>query len=75
MLKRCLDLRLAFDATMRRDKILCPLQINEQEWKLVEAIVNFLEPFNTVTKKMSQQFIPNLAFTAAFYMDMYDHLE
>ncbi|CAG7824481.1 unnamed protein product, partial [Allacma fusca] len=75
MLKRCLLLREALDATMRSDKLLTPFVLSDSEWKVVAEIVKFLEPFNRLTEKMSQQFIPNMCLTAAYYMDIYDHLE
>ncbi|CAG7832273.1 unnamed protein product, partial [Allacma fusca] len=42
----------ALDATMMSDKTLRDLVLPVAEWKIIEEMVQFLEPFSQITDRM-----------------------
>ncbi|CAG7725799.1 unnamed protein product [Allacma fusca] len=52
------------DATMRSDDFLSSGSLLESEWKIVEQMITFLEPFSKMTDNASKQHVPVMSLTA-----------
>ncbi|CAG7732349.1 unnamed protein product, partial [Allacma fusca] len=75
MMLRFFEMRQAFEALVRSEKQLESITFQEEEWTLLEDMLEFLKPFKQMTLDLSKAHQPNMALSAAVYIELYKHVE